>query len=302
MAGSVLRSSRVVHSFRAGNCVLGHLMSSRAVKVLCGMAGLLPLAGASAAEITVLGPDGLPLQDVAVTCARGVAAVDLTDEGGRCLLPESCREAECARGGFLSGRTPIDGPSATCRLARPLLLRGEVPALRDAEEPHFVVLRISESHPVLRSAWVERAHQEEAGRFRMEPAPPGPYELVGLRLRDEWSCATELGQLPAGEREVLAGWRDPAEVTGVVVDPEGKPFARVLLRIDYGDEDAAIGSTRCAMWEQALDIVSDRDGRCRARVDPARTPRIVIDPAWAPATIRIDGAKETVGDGVRNPD
>ena len=260
------------------------------------MAGLLLLAVASAAEITVLDPDGGPARGVAVSCTRGVAALVLTDERGRCVLPEACVEAECARGGLLSGHARIDGPSATCRLALPLLLRGMVRGLPDAEDRYSVALRIPKTRRVVQSASVERPHGGDPGRFRMDPSLPGSYEVVVLRFRDEWSCATELGQLPAGESEVLAGWRDPVEVKGVVLDPDGKPFARVLLRVDYGDEEAGIHSTRCSMWEQALDVVSDGEGRFRALVDPGRPYRIVVDPAWEPATIRIDGGPSEGGE------
>jgi hypothetical protein len=41
----------------------------------------------------------------------------------------------------------------------------------------------------------------------------------------------------------------------------------------------------------ALDVISERDGRFVARVDPERSYRIVADDAWQPATVHLDAER-----------
>ena len=253
---------------------------------LVGLAAAMArLSRTSAAEIVVLDPEGRPASDVAVVCARGAIGTGLTDERGKSTLPTGCREAECMRGGFVMGRVRIAGDVATCRLVAPLLLHGEA-RVSGPPEMHSVILRSSGDRGV-----VQTARLEEPSRFRLEPVVPGSYLLEIVRREDLWSCVSELGALPAGEHEIVVSWREPLEITGVALDPEERAFAGVLLRVDYGGQSAGPGSTRCEMDLGALDVVSGKDGRFRAFVDPARAYRIIADDAWRPATIRIDAGR-----------
>jgi hypothetical protein len=48
---------------------------------------------------------------------------------------------------------------------------------------------------------------------------------------------------------------------------------------------------RCEKDINALDVISERDGRFVALVDPERPYRIVADDAWQPATVQLDAER-----------
>lgn len=244
---------------------------------------VLSLAG-TGPVIRVLSPDGRPLPDVGVVCVRGATGAGLTDEQGRFVLAPGCVEAECMRGGLLSGHVRIAGAEATCQLAAPVVVRGEVVGFDGAQRYHAALLS-TDRRRAGQSAALARASADEPLRFRLE-VPAGHYSLAVMR-EDMWSCKLELGALTPGEREVTVEWREPREIHGIVLDAEGARFGLVLLRVAYTDERDP-GGVRCEMDLQALDVISDKDGRFLALVDPARPFRIVADDAWQPATVRID--------------
>ncbi|HEX5045172.1 MAG TPA: carboxypeptidase-like regulatory domain-containing protein [Candidatus Polarisedimenticolaceae bacterium] len=232
-------------------------------------------------ELIVLGPDGAPAPDVAVSCTRGPAALVLTDAQGRATLPEGCREATCMRGGLLPGVAALQPGPATCALGYPVSLRGAVTLPSNREGVRYQVLA--------REAGRRQAGGSASlsdGRFWLDALRPGTYRLE-VRRTDGWTCSTEPGRLEAGEHEAHVNWRDPTAVTGIVRDARGRPFPKVLLQVVY-DEDAAAEGVRCAPDPAALDVVSDAGGRFTARGDGARTFRIVAHPAWQPATVELD--------------
>jgi hypothetical protein len=236
-------------------------------------------AAGLALELIVLGPDGSPAPDVAVSCTRGPAALVLTDAQGRVRLPADCREATCMRGGLLPGTVVLPGTS-TCALGFPMILRGSVALPSNREGVRFRV--------IAREAGRRQAGGSASltdGGFRLDALRPGAY-LLEVAGTDGWNCSTELGPLEAGEHEVAVTWREPSVVTGLVRDAKGRPFHKVLLQIEY-DQGTPDG-TRCAPDREVLDVVSDARGRFTARVDSARKFLIVADPAWQPATVELD--------------
>ena len=266
--------------------------------VLASFAAVIaPLAAALAAVsvgITVIDPEGRPALDVAVRCTRGAVALVLTDAAGKCVLPAACGEAQCMRGGFTPGKVTIRGEGATCQLGAAVVVRGTIEL--GGDESLSVSLRSSQTGHAAASAFVPPLEHGAARSFRIEAVPPGTYDLVASRAADSWTCATGLGPLEAGERDAIAGWREPDEVRGTVLDLEGKPFPKVLLKVEYAPEAGASG-TLCETSAHALDVVSDGDGRFSALVDPPRRWSIAVDPAWRPATVRIDGAQRAPRDG-----
>ena len=95
---------------------------------------------------------------------------------------------------------------------------------------------------------------------------------------------------------MVLDWREPATVHGTVLDPDGRPFGKVLLHVVYDDGDPTLASeTRCEEDRLALDPVTDPEGRFAVRVDPARPYRIVVDPAWEPARVRIEESEPGTG-------
>lgn len=244
---------------------------------------VLSLAG-TGPVITVLSPDGRPLPDVGVVCVRGATGAGLSDEQGRFVLAPGCVEAECMRGGLLSGHVRIAGAEATCQLAAPVVVRGEVLGFDGAQRYHVALLSTDTRRAGV-SASLAPGSADEPLRFRLE-APAGQYSLVVMR-QDMWGCKIELGVPTPGEREVTVEWREPRVIHGVVLNAEGRPFGRVLLRVAYTDERDT-RRVRCELDLQALDVISDKDGGFRALVDPARPFKIMADDAWQPATVRIE--------------
>ena len=235
-------------------------------------------------ELIVLGPDGAPAPDVAVSCTRGPAALVLTDAAGRAALPQTCREATCMRGSLLPGVVALQPGTSTCALGYPVILRGAVTLPSNREGVRYrVIAREGGRWQAAGSAPLDD------GRFRLEALQPGTYRLEVWRT-DGWTCSTELGPLEAGEHEAEVTWREPSFVTGLVRDAKGRPFRKVLLQIEYDGE--APEATRCAPDREVLDVVSDAGGRFTARVDPARKFRIVAHPAWQPATVELDPRPE----------
>ena len=231
-------------------------------------------------ELIVLGPDGAPAPDVAVSCKRGPAALVLTDANGRAALPPTCREATCMRGGLLPGVVALQPGTATCALGYPVILRGAVTLPLSREGVRYRVLaREAGRWQVAGSAPLDD------GRFRLDALRPGTYELEVWRT-DGWTCSKELGPLDTGQHEVEVTWREPAIVTGLVRDARGRPFRKVLLQIEY--DEGAPEETRCAPDREVLDVVTDGEGRFMARVDPARKYRVVAHTAWQPATIELN--------------
>ena len=242
--------------------------------------------------VTVLHSDGSFAPNVAVVCMQGASGTGLTDEQGRVALPEGCLEVECMRGGLVTGRATIMNGAATCTVAEAAVIRGQIRGLTGGERWYSVQAVSSDARSVARSATADST----SPRFRLE-VPAGSYELRIFRWGDWWSCSGALGSLTAGEKEVVADWREPAEVRGIVLDPAGRPFGRVLLRVVYEDGGEApepAGRTLCELDRNALDVISERDGRFVALVDPERAYRIVADEAWQPATVRLDADVERV--------
>lgn len=255
-------------------------------RVCYGRRGMSILASAGLLlDLIVLGPDGSPAPDVAVSCTRGPAALALTDSGGRVALPETCREAVCMRGGLLPGHVVLNPGTSTCRLGFPVILRGAVKTPEPREGERYRAIAWGAGR------WQAAGSASLAdGTFRLDALRPGTYRLEVVRT-DGWSCAVELGPLEAGEHETAVTWREPEVSSGLVRDALGRPFRKVLLQIEY--EDGTTGETRCAPDRDALDVVSDAGGRFAARVDPARRFRIVVHPAWQPATVELDDSSES---------
>jgi len=236
-------------------------------------------------ELIVLGPDGSPAPDVAVSCTWGPAALVLSDGEGRATLPSTCREATCMRGGLLPGQVVLGQGTSTCALGWPVILRGTVAVPEpNREQAYQVIAREDGRWQAAGSAPLT------GGRFRLDALRPGAYRLDVART-DGWTCSTELGPLEAGEHETALTWRDPSPVTGLVRDAKGRPFRKVRMQIAYAD--GAPGATRCAPDRNALDVVSDGEGRFTARVDPGREFRIEAHPAWQPATVELDSRGAT---------
>lgn len=261
------------------------LVARMARRVCYGRATMSMLAAAVVAlELIVLGPDGAPAPDVAVSCTRGPAALVLTDAEGRATLPPTCREATCMRGSLLPGVVALQPGTSRCALGYPMILRGTVTLPSDREGVRYrVIAREAGRGQAAGSAPLDD------GRFRLDALRPGTYRLEVWRT-DGWTCTTDLGPLDTGQHEAEVTWREPALVTGLVRDSRGRPFRKVLLQIEY--EDGASDAMRCAPDPEVLDVVSDGEGRFTARVDPARKYRIVADPAWQPATVELDPRPE----------
>ena len=248
-----------------------------------GTMSMLAAAGV-VLELIVLGPDGSPAPDVAVSCTRGPAALVLSDGEGRATLPSTCREAMCLRGGLLPGQVALQPGLSTCALGWPVIVRGTVAVPEPSgEQAYWVMAREAGRWQGVGSAPLT------GGSFRLDALRPGTYRLDVART-DGWTCSTEVGPLEAGEHEAVLTWRDPSRVTGRVRDARGRPFRKVLLKIAYAD--GAPGATRCAPGRDALDVVSDGEGRFTARVDPGRKFRIEAHPAWQPATVELEEGAE----------
>lgn len=248
-------------------------------------------AGAAVVDVTVLDPEGQPVQNAVLMCVRGADVRGLTDDAGRFAVPDSCTDVECVSGFFVSGHARLSGEFAICQLSAAVVVRGEVAGPGIEQTWFSATLRTAKGTRAVAEVTVGPLPDDRTPRFRMPPVSPGAYVLEVVREQDMWSCVTDLGALSSGEREVVVSWHEPIRVTGVVLDPEGKPFPKVLLHVEHSGEAAAVGATRCELHMEALDIVSDRDGRFSAPVDLTRTYRIEVDPAWQPAIIRIDGAR-----------
>jgi len=241
---------------------------------------MLAVAGL-ALDLIVLGPDGAPASEAAVSCTRGPAALVLTDAQGHATLPADCREATCMRGGLLPGVVALQPGSSTCTLGSPAILHGAVTLPSDREGVLYRVIAREAGR------WQPAASAAlDDGRFWFDALHPGTY-LLEVARTDGWDCSRELGPLESSEHEATLAWRNPSLVSGLVRDAKGRPFPKVLLQVEYEDGERP-DSVRCAPDREVLDVVSDREGRFTARVDPARTFRIVAHRAWQPATVELD--------------
>lgn len=240
--------------------------------------------------VTVLHADGRLLPGVAVVCVRGGSGTGLTDEQGRVTLSEGCLEVECMHGGLVTGRARIVDGAATCTVAEAVVILGEIRGAMRGEL--YVVQAVSsERRPAPQGVPVDSGPTPGPRRFRVE-VPAGSYGLRVFRWDDYWSCSADLGSLAAGEREVVVEWREPTEVRGIVLDSAGHPFGRVLLHLVYESGDMKQpDKMRCEKDINALDVISERDGRFVALVDPERPYRIVADDAWQPATVQLDAER-----------
>ena len=249
-------------------------------------AAVLTLAGAGTASVvTVRHRDGSHAPNVAVVCVRGASGTGLTDEQGRVSLPEGCLEVECMRGGLVTGRTRIVERAATCTVVEAAVIRGEIVGATSGAR-YRVQAVSSVTRRAVQGAIVDSSSPVGPRRFSIE-VPEGSYDLRVFRWDDYWACTSGLGSVTAGGKEVVAAWREPAEIRGIVLDAEGRPFGRVLLHVVY-DETEPAPRTLCEIDRDALDVISERDGRFRALVDPERPYRIVADDAWQPASVRLD--------------
>jgi hypothetical protein len=260
----------------------------RSAAGLAAAAATVSVANADSV-ITAIGPFGQPVPNVAVICVSGGTESGLTDEQGHFALPEGCVEVECMRGGLLTARARVVEGAATCTLAEALSIRGEIRGTKGENWHRFRAMIVStETQRIVQAASAISRSSAEPLLFSID-APAGPYELRIVRYDKFWSCYADLGALSAGVEAVIADWREPTEVRGTVLDAEGRPFGGVLLRLVYESKGTGtLGQMRCELDDDALDVISERDGRFRALVDPTRRYRIVADDAWQPATVRLD--------------
>ena len=107
--------------------------------------------------------------------------------------------------------------------------------------------------------------------FRLRAVRPGRYRLTILRSLDDWTCFSDLGQIPAGPTRVEAVWREPVSIEGTLVGSDGTPRGGVVVRLRGGAARAARpGVWICERYASAEEIESNKDGSFRLPADPAQ--------------------------------
>src|SRR5262245_38304428 len=123
---------------------------------------------------------------------------------------------------------------------------------------------------------------DDGGRWTSKPVSPGHLLLsVSVQLEDaDWYCETDLGTVPAGPAQETALWRPPIEVTGVVLDRDGKPVSDVPLFTQRETPTAEAGKRvwSCSGVYGNASPVSGPDGSFRLKIDPVVPVR--IDAGW----------------------
>jgi len=269
----------------------------------------LPLTG-QAAEIRVVDDAESPLADVMVACTKGSTDAGLSGSDGRVQVAAACREVYCDRGDRVNDQVRIVDGKATCHVRAGAVL--SVVARPGTCANGCLVYIGNPSEPVPRRGTIEggaprrythgvltwdkpepnkgrEARERVPGRWTSKPIAPGRLTLGltenGLegfgeaRGESPWSCRTDLGVVGAGSTEVTAVWREPVEITGRVLDRDGKPVSDVPIFL--APQTPASAGERvwtCSADDTDREPVTGADGSFRVMIDPSMPVR--IDAGW----------------------
>jgi len=140
---------------------------------------------------------------------------------------------------------------------------------------------------------------------RLRPVPPGTYEV---RVTDGlgWTCRTQVVLSLQDDDQVFvlhAGWRAPLDLTGTVLDAEGRPVPDIPMPVrepaPAGVDTPGMGEWRCmSSADMRADVFTADDGTFRVPVDP--TLRVVIEAgsSWDPdgfASVEVGPQQELAG-------
>lgn len=256
--------------------------------------------------------DDHPVPDVLVVCDGHSKGAALSGPDGRASVADSCRKVQCLRGGLIPGDAAVEGGKALCRVTTGAVVTGELDAKLCEDDTSVAVLPLrfaAEEPEPGRGFFSESAAARLTGdgrscRFQLKPVPPDAYLLI-VSATDGWSCATDLGPIPAEPRNVTPFWHthSPLEVT--VVGKDGKPAhgipLRVALRGHNGEYDPPTGG-HCLMdpptrvtFERGQpnltveDWSTDEKGHVRLMFDPADDSMVVQvrDPEDPDSVMRV---------------
>jgi len=95
-----------------------------------------------------------------------------------------------------------------------------------------------------------------------------------------WRCETDLGVVAAGAARETAQWRAPVEVSGRVVDRDGKPAPDVPLFVRPQAPAAEAGKRvwTCSSQDRNTEPMSGAGGAFTVRIDP--DVPVTLDAGW----------------------
>lgn len=239
---------------------------------------------ARAADVRVVDHNGAPVPDAAVVCLGREVGRANAGPDGVAVIPGACKKVWCERGDFVGVEATLYDGKALCQFPPAVMMAVEpLPPGCEDDPGCLALLRSAISPTDNRSDEYRPPHRTFPGwapakEFRFTPTRPGRFQLVVERLRDDWSCGADLGDIPAGERTITPTWREPASIHGVVVGVDDKPRAGVPIRVRprrLNAGEASVGVWLCTSGRfQISPVRSAVDGGFTVLVDSMEKPTI----------------------------
>lgn len=253
-----------------------------------------PAGGASVSVNTVDAEMfGLPSLSAEVACDRNTGEFTVVDMRGACIVSASARDERGAttklerRNASLwtTGPVRVEDPSQHVELvlAAGITLSGEV---RDDTGSAVARFSLAARRCAVRAdgtrdtplfqRGVSATFRKAAGRYSWSDLGPGTWVIVASASGYARSSvqAIELGQTPVELDFVV---QRPAEISGTLVDADGKPCAEHWVGVVYADEELWIAAdAQCASSSDAegnFRIEQVKPGKLRVRTDSSRADK-----------------------------
>jgi hypothetical protein len=183
-------------------------------------------------------------------------------------------------GRFLPGAVDLGEGEATCRMAEGVRVIVVVPP-PGCGERCSVSLRpdSSEAIPVYRE--VKEDPQTGGASARLPLVPTGIHE-VSVRGDAYWTCRGRVDLSSTGESTVMAVWRSPTIVRGVVLGAGDRPVPDLRVRAVMKDVGAPASEWRCEIAADAPDIFTAPDGTFEVPVDLDSGGTVEAGSSWDP--------------------
>jgi hypothetical protein len=260
---------------------------------------------ARGATVTVLDPEGRTIAGALVMCVAPEKERSLTDTdaAGLAIVLDACASVRCELGGYLPGEAALKEGTATCRLAAGVRVSIAVDRPGCADYFHVGLVPVEPAGDPVIASRLEPARDSEGCVARLRPVSPGRYELQ-VANGQGWTCRAPV-VLPVQEDDHVlilhATWRAPLEMTGTVLDEEGRPVGDIPMRVRgaAGIAPPQPGEWRCASSGGIrADVFTADDGTFRVPVDPTLRVLIEAGSSWDPdgfASVEVGPQQEPAG-------